>query len=344
MIRRMASIRTINTVEPIEGADRIEYAKVGGWGVVVGKDSGFTAGDKAVFFEIDSLLNQNHPAFSDVAKRGVKTMRDSDGNTMTFENGDDMTGHVLRTIRLRGVYSQGMLVPLNVFGLTGDETPEEVDEVFRNLVVKWEPPLPKDNRNPNKGTHALAGFPAHIRKTDSERVQNLTPEFLASLNPNDWFATEKIDGTSTTFWKDEEGGFHVATRNWEVNPASMHQDIIDCYDIESRLENGEFVQGEIFGEGVQGNKLKISGLDFRVFNASNIEAFKDIAVPALDLEFPASIDDAIAQVDGMKSTINTKVLAEGVVWWNKNGEEFLELGLRPNFKAINNKFLAKEKD
>ena len=56
------------------------------------------------------------------------------------------------------------------------------------------------------------------------------------------------------------------------------------------------------------------------------------------------MDEALIQVDGMKSLINHQALAEGVVWWNKLGNTFPEVGDRPNFKAISNKFLLKMSD
>lgn len=330
MDRKLVTIRNIDSIDPIEGADRIEVAHVGGWNVVVAKTSGFKAGDKAVFFEIDSLLNKEHPAFADVAKRGVKTMTKADGTSMT--------GHVLRTAKLRGVFSQGMLVPLSEFNLTGDETQDQVDEVFADLVTKWEPPVPA-------GIDAKGTFPSHIRKTDAERVQNVTDEFVAGLNPDEWFATEKIDGTSATFWKDEDGEFHAASRNLEVElvPGSMHSLIADKFGLRGLLGPGEWIQGEIFGEGIQGNKLKLNEKTFRAFNSSrgadNIP--DDLKVPALDWTFPGSVSEAIDQVTGMKSTINPKVQAEGVVWWNREGTTFRNLGERPNFKSINPSFLAK---
>ena len=58
-------------------------------------------------------------------------------------------------------------------------------------------------------------------------------------------------------------------------------------------------------------------------------------------DLPTTVAQAVDQVDGMKSVVNPKVLAEGVVWWNKNNETFPELDDRANFKAINNKFLLK---
>ena len=46
-MRKLASIRTVESVHPIEGADRIEMVRIDGWQVVSQKGN-FQAGDKCV--------------------------------------------------------------------------------------------------------------------------------------------------------------------------------------------------------------------------------------------------------------------------------------------------------
>ena len=69
-----------------------------------------------------------------------------------------------------------------------------------------------------------------------------------------------------------------------------------------------------------------------------LEEFK---VKEYDLQFPKTVEEAIAQVYGLKSLLNPNVQAEGIVWWNVEHKLFEELDFRPNFKAINNKYLLK---
>ena len=54
-MRKLASIQTVNAVEPIPNADAIEKIRVLGWWVVVKKGE-HQPGDKLVYCEIDSLL------------------------------------------------------------------------------------------------------------------------------------------------------------------------------------------------------------------------------------------------------------------------------------------------
>ena len=115
------------------------------------------------------------------------------------------------------------------------------------------------------------------------------------------------------------------------------------------MSPGQVIQAEVYGEGVQKNPLKITGVDIAVFHTENIteedgdlcQMAEDKKVPVIDLTLPSTVKEAVDQVYDMKSAINPEVLAEGVVWWNRNGREFPECGYRPNFKAINNKFLLK---
>lgn len=58
--RELAYIVKIDELRPIEGADRVETAIVGGWKVMVSKGQ-FLQGDLAVYFEIDSKVPAKEP-------------------------------------------------------------------------------------------------------------------------------------------------------------------------------------------------------------------------------------------------------------------------------------------
>ena len=60
MDRKLASIKRITKIEPIEGADKIEMVVIDGWQVVSQKGN-FKAGDPCVYFEIDSVFKTNSP-------------------------------------------------------------------------------------------------------------------------------------------------------------------------------------------------------------------------------------------------------------------------------------------
>lgn len=339
-MRKMVTIREISDISPIEGADLIEVATVSGWKVVVSKGK-HDVGEKIAYFEIDSLLPEDNPLFAEFAERGVKNAISPDG--------DKVRGHLLRTVKLRGQVSQGLIMSLDEIGLSADATQDEVDAwMDANGVFKYEPPAVLS------GGYMIGNFPEkYARKTDSERVQNLSDEFLASLDKGDWFATEKIDGTSATFFVDEEGEFRAASRNYEVSLEgdSPYAVAARNFRLAEKMSPGQVIQAEIYSEGIQKNPLHIRGIDIAVFHTSGIDAdsgeifefVESKRVPVLDWVLPSTVEEAVEQVDGMKSVINPKVLAEGVVWWNAHGETFPECDGRANFKAINNKFLLKQK-
>lgn len=96
--RKLASVQRVTEIRPIEGADAIEVARVLGWDVVVKKDE-FKVGDLAVYFEIDSFLPRNK-AWEFLEKSSLRKMGDKEGLR-------------LKTIKLRGVLSQGLLLRID---------------------------------------------------------------------------------------------------------------------------------------------------------------------------------------------------------------------------------------
>ena len=106
-MRKLATIQQINELVPIEGADRIVIAKIKGWEVIVGKDT-HKIGDWVVFHEIDSaILKDVEPYAKDLDSRGTKLSELDDGTIVN--------AYVIKTLILRGVYSQGYIVPIKAY-------------------------------------------------------------------------------------------------------------------------------------------------------------------------------------------------------------------------------------
>ena len=117
IVRKLASIRKIDAIDPIPGADAIECASVGGWKVVVKKGE-FHPGDLAAYFEIDSWIPTAVAPFL------------SKGKEPRVYNG--VQGERLRTIKLRGQISQGLLLPLDKF----------VEEGLKSGLVQYDDEKP----------------------------------------------------------------------------------------------------------------------------------------------------------------------------------------------------------
>lgn len=334
--RKLVTVERITELHPIEGADRIEVAKVRNWNVVVAKGL-HEVGDLVAYFEIDSALDVSESHFEQFAERGTKTMED--GTKV----------HVLKTIKLRGQVSQGLIMPLSELPYERPiyDEGEDLTEILG--IQKWEPPL-KGGDNAPKGT-----FPTqYADKTDSERVQNMSARQWREIQERDWFATEKLDGTSVTVTKTEDGELIVASRNWTVGEDSLHYKAVVETGLADAIPNGYTAQGEIVGPGIQGNPLKLGKVQIFLFTIWDGDRKVLPAdewgfwtagwdVPVLGIPLPDTIEEAVAQADGLKSLINPQVQAEGIVWHTLSGVPVPSLG-RTTWKAINNRFLLKQKD
>ena len=335
-MRKLASIQKIKALEPIENADAIEKVTVLGWQLVVKKGE-FRVGDLAVYCEIDSLM-PDRPEFEFLKPRGMR----------------------VRTIRLRGQISQGICFPLSI--LPPDfEIAEDADCTEILGIEKYEPPMPACLSGIAKGR-----FPSFIPKTDETRVQVLQ-HVLDKYKGTKCYVTEKVDGSSGTFFL-YKGEFGVCSRNLELleDEENSFWKVAREMDIENKLRslNGNFaIQGELVGEGIQGNKLKLRGQKILFFNAFDIDKFEYLpfqqffdlmnklelpTVPLITSDYELENDiDLIIKMATIKSKIYPDVWAEGIVI--RPLTENLDLLLsnenfndgRVSFKAINPEFLLK---
>ena len=340
MERKLASIRRISDIQPIEGADMVELSIVDGWKVVVAKDVGHKVGDMVVYCEIDSFLPIREE-FEFLRKSSYKKMGDQEG----FR---------LKTIKLRGQVSQGLILPISVLNPPDAniyvEPFEGLDVTEMLGIVKYEPPIPAELAGKVKGN-----FPSFIPKTDEERVQNIAVEYSAlCFNSNhQFYVTEKLDGSSATFYF-KDGVFGVCSRNLELleTEGNTFWKVARQLKLEEWLgthETNYSIQGELIGEGIQGNPYKIKGHTVRFYNAFNINTqeylgFPDFiklidsmnleTVPVLDTNFtlPETIDGILKYAED-KSVLNPAFDREGIV--------VRSLDRTISFKVISNKFLLK---
>lgn len=331
--RQLVTLETVVDVRPIPDADAIESLTVRGWNVVAKKGQ-FKTGDRCVYIEIDAALPLCDPRFAFLEARGAKTL------------GDGKRVHVLKTARLRGVYSQGLVLPLDDFPELANQTVTDLAAILD--IEKYDPPLPA-----SMGGEAIGAFPTSLaRKTDAERAQNLTDQWQAIVAAGPWIATEKIDGTSLTVVNDD-GRLRVCGRNWELaDGANVYWEAVRAHALDSLLQPGDVLQAEVYGVGVQANPLKVRARTLAVFGYSRARVgvprsdwpveLQLLGAPIYaDLQLPDTIDAAVRQADGIRSLVNPDVGAEGVVWVRESGEPMMELDGRSIFKVISNKYLLK---
>ncbi len=331
----MASIRRIDDIVPIEGADAIECAVLGGWKVVVKKGE-FTVGNLAVYCEIDSWIPTELAPFLSKGKEPRE-----------FEG---IKGERLRTVKLRGQLSQGLLLPLEpTCANIESELFEGLDVSVPLNIVKWEAPV-----NAQLAGQVKGNFPSSIPKTDQERVQNLTKEIKAAFDNNLLFElTEKLEGSSMTCYLIEQE-FGVCSRNLDLKRNDDNTlwkvAIEDKIELKMRIAglDNHAIQGELVGPGIQGNIYKLSKPMFFVFDIYDIKkgaymnpVERQAMIKVLQLNHVpiltndkdlgiGTVDELLVWAEG-KSFLNGKQEREGIVFKQIDG------GM--TFKAISNKYL-----
>jgi RNA ligase (TIGR02306 family) len=355
--RKLATVEIIKDLQPIPDADAIEVATVRGWHVVV-KKGDFFIGDMCVYCEIDSVLPPR-PEFEFLEKSKYR----------------------IRTIKLRGCLSQGIVFPVSILKDKEILLEPGVDITEILGITKYEPPIPACLSGQVKGN-----FPYFLHKTDEERIQNnvyLVDKYKGVV----FYASEKIDGTSFTCYV-KNGEFGVCSRKLELkredpvrvevsendivdglnvgnrfDTRNTHWKIVDDNDLENKLKSlntNIALQGEIIGEGIQGNKYKIKGQVVKFFNAYLIDEdryldyfdFENTVCGDLGLEIvpivsenfilPDTVDELLKLADG-KSLLNPNTLREGLVFRPLTESIDSKIG-RLSFKVISNAFLDKYKD
>lgn len=349
-MRKLASIQTISTIEPIPNADSIVRMRVLGWWVV-GKKGEFSPGDKVVYCEIDSLMPE-HPQFEFLRASSFKAAIEESGQVL------QRAGFRIRTAKLRGQVSQGICFPVSILppGTATDVGSDVTDSLG---IIKYEPPIPA-----GMGGRVKGPFPAFLPKTDETRVQVLEP-LLDRCRGEKFFITEKLDGTSfTAFLRDDE--FGLCSRNQWLDETDKTQTLVrlaDELDLPTKLRSirdrfgiQPAIQGEVIGPGLQGNKYGLKRVELRVFNVLDISRFqlvdRDVyqaVLPAVGLtgvpelgEFVLnqSVDELVEMSIGT-SVLNPQVQREGIVIRPAVERSEPELGGRLSFKVINPKFLLK---
>jgi RNA ligase (TIGR02306 family) len=370
--RKLATIQRISELLPIEGADKIEIAKMHGlgWQVVVEKNK-FRIDDLCIFIEVDSVLPEK-PEYEFMKERKYR----------------------VKTIKLRKTLSQGLILPLT--NLPTDElgTPMmprdgNVSEILG--IKKYE--IPDNNAGKNLGGFGKAKgkFPSFLRKTDETRIQNYI-KVLDELKQYKCYITTKMDGSSISVFVNK-GKFGVCSRNLEVKGPNHNyfrlqwlkvkrwfkkllgiptpaEPVMDCghfwkaalkFDIENKLKTlnrNICLQGELVSPWNQGNKHTVTDYELYFYNAWDIDNQKYLDFAELkDICNKLQLNTCPVLMENVDITFNTveEVLAyaESINYSNGTPAEGIVIrpmkempskvmnGSRLSIKAISNKFLLK---
>ena len=399
--RELAYVVLIDGIEPIPGYDRVETAIVGGWHVIVQKDQ-FKVGDPAIYFEIDSKVPSDRECFAFLEKRKYKIktlkmcktisqgllMHAEDFGWEIFDNRDGGEYGIMDNEAVIHNYNDESRFLTKILGVTyaDDEDnkrkapsadkykkmAQRHPNIFKKPWARW---LMKRDWGRKlmfmffgKKKDKRGGWPSWVSKTDEERIENM-PWILADKSAT-WIATEKIDGSSTTFTmrKGKFGKleFYVCSRNvcfdsvdkpcyydtniyWEMaQKYDMYNVLKAIIELMPQLE-WVTIQGETFGEGVQKNNYDMNYHDFRAFNLITSDkgrwnscemkrllevGYNIPCVPILNEAYtmPDTVEELRNAVNSEPSTINGK-MKEGVVFRSLDGVK--------SFKCVSPEYLLK---
>jgi len=370
--RKLASIQVITAISPIEGADRVEVARVLDWECVV-KKGDFKIGDKVIYFECDSILPER-PEFEFLRERKFR----------------------IKIIKLRKQISQGLIMPLNIISdMNFKDSDIGLDITEKLGVRKHDPQLKEENdlvgsqknRSPilkffmNFAPFRFVYFklfgkikgnwPEWISKTDENRIQTCARKLMDHYN-EEWYITEKLDGQSCTvftynkkvwgLWKKH---FGVCSRNIWLKSKSKNNywEMVDKYNLQNKLMGEKeiiIIQGEICGPGIQKNKYKLENKELFVYNIfkDGIQlSLEDMIIVCQEMGLKTVpveqyVFSPYKMIGGDKETSDVvKYMikySEGNSKLLKRKREGVVVRLRNNpaisFKVINPQFLLEEKD
>ena len=382
--RALAHIEKIAWVKPIEGADNIELIGILGW-VCIAKKGEFKENDICVYYEIDSKLPEKECyEFMRPKHFKVKTMKLGKFNCIS----QGLALPISEIPELQGKEWEIGTDVTELLGVTysvdednhrksknGDPNAKyksmaaRHQKLFKSKPIRW---LMKKTWG-RKLLFIFFGrkkdkpktFPDWIVKTDETRIEN-APFYLESTDP--WIKTEKIDGTSSTyaidFTKSKKGEFIVCSRNVRqqdekqecYHNLNVYWEMAFKYNIENALrkiaetKNAKRIvlQGETYGESLQGNFYKLKERRFAAFNLiidgkrlGSLEARDTLSsydipfVPILRIQegLPETMEELKLEADG-KSEINPNVMREGLVYRSLDGQT--------SFKNVSRLYLLKK--
>jgi RNA ligase (TIGR02306 family) len=277
-------VATINEIKPIEGADAIELAVVGGWNCITKKGE-HEVGDLIVVATTDAIIPVE--------------LSDAMGVTNYLRKGQRV-----RTVKLRGVYSECLIIPLKYIPFM-ENYYEGKDMMYAMDIWKYEPPVKqiqlasgkKIRYQDNPNFHVYYKFP-NLKNVAGMFTEDDVVEITRKLHgTNARYGIVKksklsiFDRVKKLFgakWVDYE--FVVGSHNVEKGSDSqgfydtnVWYNIADTYNIKRKLWDyvkvmssigedvgaGITLYGEIYGAGIQKNyDYGLKDIQFAGFDVS----------------------------------------------------------------------------
>ena len=284
-------VEVIQEIKPIPNADNIEHAIIGGWNCVVQKGI-HSVGELVIVATTDAVI--------------PKVISDAVGVTSYLRKGQRV-----RTVKLRGIYSECLLLSINY--IPGKYRYKGSDCMELMGIFKYEPPAVTINLSSGRKIkyQSNPNFHVYYKFPNMKNVPSMFDKFDTVQ------VTRKLHGTNArygivkknkiTIWdkfkklfgnKFAEYEFVVGSHNVEKGSdsqgyydANVWYEINNMYDIKTRmwdfvkrkfshdmdsLGSGIIIYGEIYGSGIQKNyDYGLGGLEFRIFDAKLNDKYLD---------------------------------------------------------------------
>jgi RNA ligase (TIGR02306 family) len=278
-------VATVNEIKPIEGADNIEQVVVGGWNCISQKNT-YKINDFVIVATTDAVIPIE--------------LSDSLNVTNYLRKGQRV-----RTVKLRGVYSECLLIPMKFNKQPiGDNYSDGKDMMEIMSITKYEPPVKQiqlasgkkiryqDNPNfhiyykfPNvknvpgmfdeddmveisrkiHGTNARYGI---VKKKKLSIIDKVKKFF-----GNEWIEYEYVYGSHNVEKGSDSQGFY-STDVWQTiaEKYNIREKLWDMFKLSKRyynIEDSIVIYGEIYGAGIQKNyDYGLSDIDYVGFDTT----------------------------------------------------------------------------
>jgi len=260
-------VAKVNEIKPIEGADNIELAVVGGWNCITKKDA-YKVDDLVIVATTDAII----PVELSDAMNVTNYLR---------------KGQRVRTVKLRGVYSECLIIPMEfakkVTGYANTKWDEGDDMMSTLRISKYEPPVKqiqlasgrKVRYQDNPHFHVYYKFP-NLKNVPDMFTPADTVEITRKIHGTNarygivkknklslWDKVKKFFGNKWTEYEFVVGSHNVekGSDSQGFYDTNVWYEIADKYKIKEKLWNyvkitsnigdGVTLYGEIYGAGIQ---------------------------------------------------------------------------------------------
>ena len=401
--RELCYVVSIDAIEPIIGSDNCEAAVVGGWRIMTRKGT-FKPGDLAIYFEIDSKVPETETfAFLEKKHYKIKTQKYTFGGKGNFVS-QGLLMHPIDFGWTTGETGKSIIIPNDgtqlekgdfltqrlgvTYAIDADNKrkasgPDKYKKMAARHKKIFSNPIVKKIMKYSLGRKIMflffgkkkdkkGAWPLWVKKTDEERIQNLVSA-IPAFTKEQWIATEKIDGTSTTFTMkgfDRKREFYVCSRNVVFDKpdkncfydTNVYLEMAEKYHMEDVLTslmekykktgiNFITIQGETYGGNIQKRDYGMKEHDLAVFNV--IFGYKDGTTERLNpITMKALMDNYLVPTVPIVSDNITLPDSCDKILLLAGGPSAIDGGMREglvfrsfdgvkSFKAVDNNFLIK---